>query len=124
MSENLVPVADRISWAVDLQLSGKSPGLLLVARDETRLVGVALAVLTPSAELGHVLNVNDFFVKPDHRRRGVGRRLVQELIEKARDMRVDKISLEVLHDNKAASSFWRSMGFKPTDRYLFTRKLG
>ncbi|HZY47310.1 MAG TPA: GNAT family N-acetyltransferase [Candidatus Bathyarchaeia archaeon] len=123
-SENLVPVKERIAWAIDLQLRRKSPGLLLAARDRDRIIGLALAVLTPSAELGRVLTVNDFFVRPDQRRRGVGRQLVEELVERSKTLKVDLISLEVLHENAIAASFWRAMGFKPADRYLFTRNLG
>jgi ribosomal protein S18 acetylase RimI-like enzyme len=39
-------------------------------------------------------------------------------------MKVDEISLEVLSGNKTASSFWRSVGFEPADRFLFRQKLG
>jgi hypothetical protein len=63
-SESLTPFKDRISWAVDQNLSGEFPGLLLVAREKDVIVGVALAVYTPSAELGRVMTVNDFFVRP------------------------------------------------------------
>lgn len=73
-SEGLTPNKERIAWAVRLQLRD-TPGLLLVARDKDTIVGVALAVYTPSAELGRVMTVNDFFVRPDQRRKGVGREL-------------------------------------------------
>src|SRR3989441_2273780 len=65
-SERITPIKERISWAVDQNLLGESPGLLLVAREKDMIVGVA--VCTPSAELGRVMTVNDFFVRPDHRR--------------------------------------------------------
>jgi ribosomal protein S18 acetylase RimI-like enzyme len=84
---------------------------------------VALAVYTSSAELGRVMTVNDFFVKPDHRRKGVGRELTKRMVEECRLMNVDDISLEVLHGNKTAAVFWRSVGFKPTDRLLFRQEL-
>ena len=66
-SEGLTPIKERIAWAVDRQLQNQSPGLLLVAREKGTMVAVALAVYTPSAELGRVMTVNDFFVRPDHR---------------------------------------------------------
>jgi GNAT superfamily N-acetyltransferase len=77
-SEGITPINDRISWAVNQQLSGESLGLLLVARVKDAIVGVALAVYTPSAELGRVMTVNDFFVLPEHRRKGVGRELAKK----------------------------------------------
>jgi ribosomal protein S18 acetylase RimI-like enzyme len=39
-------------------------------------------------------------------------------------MQIDEIGFEVLSDNKTAAAFWRSVGFKPADRFLFRKKLG
>src|SRR3990172_8201195 len=69
------PKAERGSWAVEQVLQNRFPGALLVGGEKSAVVGVALAVYTPSAELGRVLVVNDFFVDPAWRRKGVGRAL-------------------------------------------------
>lgn len=122
-SEGITPIKERISWAVDHQLSGESPGLLLVAREKDTVVGVALVVYTPSAELGRVMTVNDFFVRPDHRRRGVGRLLARRLVRECQRMKIDEIGLEVLHENKTAATFWKSVGFQQSDRFLFRKRL-
>ena len=122
-AEGLTPIKERIAWAVDQQLHGQSPGLLLVARDKNTIVGMVLAAYTPSAELGRVMTVNDFFVRPDHRRQGVGRELAKGMIEACRKMKVDEIGLEVLSGNKTAAAFWRSIGLKQADRFLFKMKL-
>src|SRR5467141_4808281 len=121
-SEGLTPNKERIAWAVRLQLRD-TPGLLLVARDKDTIVGVALAVYTPSAELGRVMTVNDFFVRPDQRRKGVGRELAKRRVEECRRMKIDEIGLEVLMGNKTAAGFWKSIGFRRADRFLFRRKL-
>jgi GNAT superfamily N-acetyltransferase len=123
LSENIRPQKERIAWAVTEQLEGRSPGLLLVAKDENSIMGVALAVYTPSAELGRVMTVNDFFVRPEERRRGVGVELAERLIERCREMRMDEIALEVLSNNRRAAALWRSVGFNPADRLLFRQKL-
>ena len=123
-SEGLTPIKERIAWAADQQLHGQSPGHLLVAREKGAIVGVALVVYTPSAELGRVMTVNDFFVRPDHRRKGVGRELARLLVEECKVMKVCEIGLEVLHANKTAATFWNSVGFQRADRFLFRKKLG
>jgi GNAT superfamily N-acetyltransferase len=123
-SEGLTPIKVRIASAVDQQLGGQSPGLLLVARDNDSIVGVALAVFTLSAELGRVMTVNDFFVRLGYRRKGVGRELAKRMVEECKIMKIDEIGLEVLMGNKTAAAFWRSMGFKPSDRFLFRKRLG
>ncbi len=69
------------------------------------------------------MTVNDFFVRPDHRRKGVGRELAKRMVEECKSMKVDEIGLEVLSGNETAAAFWRSMGFKPAGRFLFRRKL-
>ena len=122
-SEGITPNKERVAWAVDQQLRGESPGLLLVARDQDTIVGVALAVYTPSAELGRVVTVNDFFVRPDHRRKGVGRKLAKRLVKECKIMNVDEIGLEVLYDNETAAAFWRSVGLEKADRFLFRMRL-
>jgi GNAT superfamily N-acetyltransferase len=70
------------------------------------------------------MTVNDFFVRPDHWRKGVGRELAKHLIEECKRMKIDEIGLEVLYANKAAAAFSRSVGFRRADRFLFRRKLG
>jgi GNAT superfamily N-acetyltransferase len=42
------------------------------------------------------MTVNDFFVRPDHRRKGVGRELAKRSVEECKSMKVDEIGLEVL----------------------------
>src|SRR3989442_15541944 len=90
-SEGVTPIKERITLAVDQQLRGQSPDLLLVARDKKTIVGVALAVYTSSAELGRAMTVNDFFVKTDHRRKGIGQDPAKHWIEECERMKIDEI---------------------------------
>jgi GNAT superfamily N-acetyltransferase len=120
-SEGVRPRPERISWAVDQVLRNRVGGVILVAREKRLVVGVALAVYQPSAELGRVLVVNDFFVDPAMRRKGVGRALAAKLLDEAKAMRVDQIDLEVLPANAAAGAFWKSTGFRNTGRTIYSR---
>jgi GNAT superfamily N-acetyltransferase len=122
-SEGLRPKAERVAWAVDQVLRNRFPGVLLVAREKGAVIGVALAVYSPSAELGRVLVVNDFFVEPAHRRKGAGRALAARLLEEAKAMRVDRIDLEILPTNPDAAAFWRKIGFSTAGRTVFGREL-
>ena len=74
-SEGVKPRTERITWAVEQVMRNRVGGILLVAREKRAVVGVALAVYSPSAEEGRLLVVNDFFVDPGWRRKGVGRAL-------------------------------------------------
>jgi GNAT superfamily N-acetyltransferase len=117
------PKAERISWAVEQVLKNRFPGALLVAREKSAVVGVALAVYTPSAELGRVLAVNDFFVDPAWRRKGVGRALATRLLQEAKAMHVDRIDLEVLPRNPEAAAFWKAVGFTTAGRTIYSKDI-
>ncbi len=121
-SEGVKPRPERISWAVEQVLRNRIGGLLLVAREKRVIVGVALAVYEPSAELGRVLVVNDFFVDPAMRRKGVGRALAAKLLEDAKAMHVDQIALEILPANAVAAAFWKAMGFRTQGRTVYSRE--
>ena len=58
----------------------------------------------------HVLNV---VVHPDARRRGLARRLLEDLIEIARREKASLISLEFRVSNEAARGLYESLGFVP-----------
>jgi ribosomal protein S18 acetylase RimI-like enzyme len=122
-SEGVTPKPERVSWAVEQAIENRFPSVLLVARDRRAVVGVALAVYSPSAELGRVLVVNDLFVDPTARRKGVGRALAARLLEEAKAMHIDRIDLEVLPANLVATAFWRSMGFRSEGRTIYSRDL-
>src|SRR5437879_1410850 len=74
-SEGVKPRPERITWAVEQVMRNRVGGVLLVAREKRAVVGVALAVYSPSAEEGRLLVLNDFFVDPAMRqgsRAGLG----------------------------------------------------
>lgn len=123
-SEGMPARPERVDWAVEQQLRNRFPGVLLVARDRRAIVGVVLAVYQPSAELGRLLLVNDFFVEPSARRKGVGRALVARLLEDAKAMHVDQVDLEILPTNQAAATFWGSVGFAATGRAVLSKRIG
>ncbi len=120
-SEGVKPRPERITWAVQQLLGNRVGGVLLVAREKRAVVGVALAIYQPSAELGRMLVLNDFFVEPALRRKGVGRAMAAKLLEEAKAMRIDQIDLEVLPTNAVAAAFWKSMGFRNTGRAIYSR---
>jgi ribosomal protein S18 acetylase RimI-like enzyme len=122
-SEGLRPDREKITWTVEQLLQNQSAGLVLVAREKTMIAGVALAAYLPSAEFGRTLMIQDFFVDPAFRRRGIGRALAARLMEEAKAMKIEQISLEILPTNEMAAAFWRSVGFLKSDRTLYNLDL-
>ena len=62
------------------------------------------------AEEIHILRL---VVDPAHRRRGIGRRLLDAVIDESRDVRAAAIFLEVGEKNEAARCLYRAAGFSP-----------
>jgi ribosomal-protein-alanine N-acetyltransferase len=72
-----------------------------------RLAGYLVAWLGPDG--GHLGNLA---VIPEARRHGVARRLVEDLLDRARAIGVESIALEVRVSNFAAQALYRGFGFR------------
>lgn len=57
--------------------------------------------------------VDQAFVQPQHRRLGIGTRLVAELCRFFAAQGVDDLSLRYVTGNEQAAAFWTSLGFSP-----------
>ena len=55
--------------------------------------------------------INDFYVVPAKRRRGIGTFLVKSTIEITDSLGIDRIDLNVRRDNPEALKFWEAQGF-------------
>ena len=80
-----------------------------VACDRGRIAG--FAVMEFGDERAHLVLLA---VRPSHRRSGVGRRLVEWLLESARCAGIASVHLELRAGNDAARRFYRAMGFYET----------
>ena len=60
---------------------------------------------------GTSAKINDFYVVPSKRRRGIGTFLVKSAVEITDSMGVDRIDLNVRRDNPEALKFWEAQGF-------------
>jgi ribosomal protein S18 acetylase RimI-like enzyme len=67
--------------------------------------------------------VDDLFVRPACRRRGLGRTALAELFEECRRRGVRAVHLEVGRDNDAARALYARFGFRDQDRQLLTMRL-
>ena len=82
------------------------PHMFLVAVVEGALVGSVMAGYE-----GHRGWLNYVGVAPEHRKRGIGRALIDEAERLLREAGCPKINLQVFSGNHAAMHFYRSIGF-------------
>jgi ribosomal-protein-alanine N-acetyltransferase len=80
-----------------------------VACDRGRVAGFGLMEF--GEERAHLVLLA---VRPAQRRTGVGRRLVDWLVESARTAGIASLHLELRSGNEAARAFYRAMGFDET----------
>ena len=96
-----------------------------VAEEDGRILGMTVYFLNFSTWTGRVgIYLEDFFVRPDHRGRGVGLALVTELARVARRRGCVRIDWSVLDWNELALRFYRSLGAVPMDGWTGYRLSG
>jgi ribosomal protein S18 acetylase RimI-like enzyme len=80
---------------------------VVVARRDGRVA--AFAIMYFGDDVAHL---NLLAVAPDHRRQGIGRRLIQWLSTTALEAGVFRIDLELRANNEIARSFYEGLGFE------------
>ena len=118
--------ADRagVAVGVDLALAPHSPGWLLLADLDGVAVGVMLANQIVSVEkYGASLWVEELYVVPAARRRGVASALLDYIVAEGRRVGVRAVELEVVHSQVGAFALYRKLGFREVHRQRLTRDL-
>ena len=101
------------AYAFEQELTTNRLAHYVVARSEGRVVGFAgIWLMVDEA------HVTTFGVHPDHRRRGVGRRLLLRLAELAIELGTARMTLEVRVSNEPAQALYRSFGFRVAGRRI------
>jgi len=86
--------------------------LIFLAYQGDKAIGIAVCFLGFSTFAARpLINIHDLAVLPEHRGLGVGRRLLQAVEQKARDLDCCKLTLEVLEYNRRARGLYESVGF-------------
>jgi GNAT superfamily N-acetyltransferase len=83
-----------------------------VALHNEDLVGIALYYLGFSTWKGKMLYLDDLYIAEGHRRKGLAKRLLSELIEEGRELGCQLIKWQVLDWNEPAICLYESMGMQ------------
>jgi len=98
---------------------------VLIAYDQATPVGFALFFHNYSTFLGQRgLYLEDLFVLPDWRRRGVGRLLLGHLARLAEERQCGRVEWAVLDWNAPAIRFYKALGARPMDDWTVYRLTG
>jgi len=87
-----------------------SSTVLGVFRDQ-ELIAIATFAIQRGQKMAHKGVIWGMYVRPNARRAGIGRRLVEAILDLARQ-RVELIQLTVVRDNEQARHLYASLGFQ------------
>ncbi|MCX7746691.1 MAG: GNAT family N-acetyltransferase [Clostridia bacterium] len=90
-------------------------GYLLLAKDQDKSIG---CVAVRKIDDG-VCEMKRLYVKSQYRGMKIGKRLAEEIIEKARELGYDLMKLDTLFTMKEAVALYKLLGFKETQAYTF-----
>lgn len=105
-------------WAADFLKDPRHH--LVVALDEGVVVGMASAVDHVHPDKPPQLWINELGVAPTHRRRGIGRQLLQALLAHGRQLGCTEAWLGTESDNLPARALYEQAGSTPEPFVLYT----
>ena len=95
---------------------------VLIADYENQPVGFALFFHNYSTFVGKPgIYLEDLFVQPEMRGKGIGKKLFLELIKIAKERNCGRVEWSVLNWNTPAIDFYKSMGAVPMDEWTVYR---
>jgi len=96
--------------------------LIFLAFDGVQPIGAAVCFIGFSSFAAKpIINIHDFVVLPTSRGKGIGRRLLEAVEAKARELGCCKLTLEVMDKNHQAIRMYQAAGF---ERYSLQEEAG
>ena len=108
-------------------LRDDSLGAVWIIADDSEPAGYVVLTVRFSMEYGGLdAFIDDLFIRPAYRRRGLGRAALRALFDECKRRQVLAVHVEVGHDNVAAKALYSSYGLKLGDdgRQKLTVRLG
>lgn len=89
-----------------------------VAEINDQVVGYAIYYLSYSTWNGVCLYLEDLYVQPEHRGKGLGSELFDRLVDKAKELKVRRMDWQIINWNEPALEFYRHKGASIDDDWL------
>lgn len=125
LGEHPDPAELRETAAAMVERNGTDVFISVARAADDRILGVVAANVFLSIKFpGRALWIEELYVSPAMRRRGLAKRLVTELLARAEGAGIRGVELEAYHMNTAAAVLYRSLGFRrlARERYSFDMK--
>lgn len=124
--EKLSSEMDATSDMIAAALFGKEPRVFCdIAESNGEPVGFAFWFLNYSTFRGkHGIYLEDLFVRPDYRGRGIGKALMVRLAKRCADQELARFEWAVLDWNAPSIAFYKSIGAQIMDEWKICRLSG
>jgi aminoglycoside 6'-N-acetyltransferase I len=105
----------------------RAPGskMLVAVAPDGSLVGLVTATITWGVEFGACAEVEDLFVLPAHRGKGLAKHLMRTVIDFCQDQGAEMVSVVVTPDGleQNLKKFYTTLDFVESDRTVFYKSL-
>jgi len=109
-------MVNRTMVGIEKGLFSPPHGRLLLAKAEEQIAGVG-CLKTIQKGIGEVKRM---YVRPDHRGKKIGQKLLGQLVQSATEIGCSKVLLDSARFMKSAHALYRSAGFKEIELYSET----
>lgn len=103
----------------------KKMGNMYFAEVDGKWVGMVGAYQEEKTKVRHILNIVSVYVSPEYRGQGIGKVLLQYVIEQAKkNPEIKKLSLGVVTTQEPAQAMYKSLGFIVGGHLKYAVKVG
>ncbi|MDQ3393758.1 MAG: GNAT family N-acetyltransferase [Bacteroidota bacterium] len=92
-----------------------------VAENEDGIVGLALYYFSYSTWKGKAMHLEDLIVTETLRKKGVGRLLFDKVVERAKELKVGRLTWQVLDWNEPAIKFYKKLNAEFLNEWITCR---
>ena len=124
IEHEIICTADILDSAVEKVLIREGLGIFLVARENSQIIGFAAISFAWTLEHGGKSAwLDELYVLPAHRGKGVGSMLLEKVIEEVSSEGCGAIDLEVDQDHRRAERLYQRKGFEQLRRSRWVKSL-
>ncbi len=102
-------------------IKNKKDDIILIAEMENKIIGFLYAKIIERHEGGWCV-LDNLAVKKEHRRHGVGTKLLKELYKTMKKQKLHYAQLLVDVNHKKARKFWKKMGYAETRTFIWAER--
>lgn len=107
---------------IEKLISDARLGRFIVFELQNELIGYMVLGFGFSLEFhGRDCLIDEFYIRPEHRSRGIGAQAVEFALGLCREEGIEAVHLEADHTNVRGHEFYKRLGFKDHPRHLMTK---